>query len=101
MDGMIYTLVFVEKFMTFEPGEIKLVPTGIASAFSSKYRMSVGERGSTGTRGLAVRAGKIDSGYRGEWFIAIQNNTQLHLTIAKKRLSCFLEWVWCILMRRL
>lgn len=74
---------FVEDFIQIDPNEIKLVPTGIASAFSSKYRVGIRERGSSGTKGLSIRAGQIDSGYRGEWFIAINNTTDRTIYIAK------------------
>jgi dUTP pyrophosphatase len=65
------------------PGQIVLVPTGIASSFSSKFRISIRERGSTGTKGMSVRAGQIDSGYRGEWFIPINNTSDKTIAITK------------------
>lgn len=61
---------------TFAPNEVTMVPTGIATAIPEGYVAIVKERGSTGSKGLAVRCGVIDSGYRGEWFIAIQNTTK-------------------------
>lgn len=74
---------FDKDYIEIKPGEIKLVPTGIASSLKNKYRFSVRERGSTGTKGMAVRAGQIDASYRGEWFIAIQNLNDKPLVIAK------------------
>lgn len=59
--------------LMIEPGKTVCIPTGICSSFDSKYRISVRERGSTGTKGLKVSAGQIDSGYRGEYFIPIYN----------------------------
>jgi len=75
---------FTANFMTIAPHEIKLIPTGIASAFSKDYRASIRERGSTGTKGLAYRSGQIDSGYRGEWFVPMNNTTNKLIVIAKK-----------------
>lgn len=75
---------FNEDYIEIMPGEIKLIPTGIASAFDSKYRVGVRERGSSGTKGLSFRAGQIDSGYRGEWFIPINNTSNKLIVIAKK-----------------
>lgn len=49
------------------------IPTGISSAFSSKYYFQLHERGSTGIMGISQRSGVIDSGYRGEWFVPITN----------------------------
>uniref|UniRef100_A0AB39C7B1 Dioxyuridine 5'-triphosphate nucleotidohydrolase n=1 Tax=Bacillus phage KoopaTroopa TaxID=3234046 RepID=A0AB39C7B1_9CAUD len=53
-----------------------LVPTGLAFALpKTHYLNAKHERGSTGKISLSVLAGVIDSGYRGEVFIAI---TPLH-----------------------
>ena len=61
-----------------------LIPTGIATAFNPLYYMQIEERGSTGSKGIKVSSGIIDSGYRGEWFIAITNSNDMDLVIAKK-----------------
>lgn len=53
-------------------GKTTLVPTGIAMALpKTHYFNTKHERGSTGKIGLSVLAGVIDSGYRGEIFIAV------------------------------
>jgi len=53
-----------------------LVPTGIAMALpNTHYFNCKHERGSTGKISMSVLAGVVDSGYRGELFIAI---TPLH-----------------------
>lgn len=47
-----------------------LVPTGIASSVTSKWRINLkNERGSVGKYKVLVLSGLIDSGYRGEWFV--------------------------------
>ena len=74
---------FDEPFICISPGEIKLIPTGIASAFDKKYRADLRERGSTGMKGLSRRSGQIDSGYRNEWFIQINNTTSKPIAIVK------------------
>lgn len=74
---------FDEEYILISPHTCVLVPTGIMSAFNKKYRVSLGERGSTGTRLIEVRAGKIDSGYRGEWFVALSNGGNKDIIIAK------------------
>jgi len=74
---------FDEDCLKIEPGEIKLIPTGIATAFNSNYVLVIKERSSSGSKGLAVRAGIIDSGYRGEIFIAINNTTTKPITVTK------------------
>ncbi|UUG68104.1 hypothetical protein [Bacillus phage PK-3] len=49
-----------------------LVPTGIAMALPNTHYFNVKhERGSTGKISMSVLAGVVDSGYRGEIFVAI------------------------------
>lgn len=66
---------FEQDLMVFAPGETRLVPTGVACAVTEDYYLQVEERGSTGSKGIKKSAGVIDSGYRGEIFIAITNCT--------------------------
>lgn len=75
---------FDEKYIEIKPNEIKMIPTGICSAFSDKYVAILKERGSTGTKGMAVRCGVIDSGYRGEWLVPINNTSNKTIYIVKK-----------------
>ncbi|MFP4457805.1 MAG: dUTP diphosphatase [Clostridia bacterium] len=74
---------FEEDNMVIAPQETKLVPTGFATAFSRGLVALVRERGSSGCLNLSVRAGVIDSGYRGEWFIAINNTGDKFIIISK------------------
>ena len=75
---------FEESEIIIESGEVKFIPTGIASSFDPKYRFNCKrERGSTGKIGLEVLSGQIDSGYRGEWFIALVNPTKYAIIISK------------------
>ena len=75
---------FEEDNMVIQPHETKLIPTGIASAFSSDYYIQLFERGSTGTKGIGQRCGVIDSGYRNEWFVPITNHNTKPLIITKE-----------------
>ena len=74
---------FDEDYMTINPHETKMIPTGIASACDTAYCFILKERGSTGTTGIAQRCGIIDSGYRSEWFVPITNTTDDYIMIAK------------------
>ncbi|MDR1262753.1 MAG: hypothetical protein LBK46_04595 [Oscillospiraceae bacterium] len=65
-----------------EPGETRLIPTGIASAFGAEWYMQLQERGSMGAKGVAVRGGVIDSGFRGEWLVGLTNHNSLPIVIA-------------------
>lgn len=63
------------------PFTVKLCPTGIASVFDDKYRISVRERGSNTKSTLIVMAGQIDSNYRGEYFVALYNGNSIPVTL--------------------
>jgi dUTP pyrophosphatase len=77
-----------DRDIIIEPGEVKLIPTGIASAFNSDYVCLFRERGSTGSKCMSLRMGVLDSGYRNEIFIGI-NNTSNHKIIITKDVE---EW---------
>ncbi|MCY9757686.1 dUTP diphosphatase [Paenibacillus alvei] len=74
---------FEQEFITFYPHETKLVPTGIASSVTKDYALIAKERGSTGSKGMGLRAGVVDSGYRDEIFIGLTNENDKTLVIAK------------------
>ena len=74
---------FDEDYMIIYPHTTALVPTGIATAFSSDYYAQIQERGSTGSKGIKYGAGVIDSGYRGEWFVPITNCNDIPIIIIK------------------
>lgn len=74
---------FQEDGITIQPHEIKLIPTGIASSFDSKYRIAFRERGSNSKSGLIVMSGQIDSGFRGSWFISLYNANDVPVEITK------------------
>ena len=74
---------FDEELLVINPGETKLIPTGIASAFHKSKYIQIEERSSTGSKGIKKSAGVIDSGYRGEWKIAITNASNISLIISK------------------
>lgn len=75
---------FDEDYIEIRPHQTKLIPTGIASCCSDDYGFIIKERGSTGSQGIAIRCGVIDSGFRGEWFIALTNTTIETIRITKK-----------------
>lgn len=64
-----------EDNLILMPGDIKLMPTGISIEIPKNWVFYIAERGSTGSKGIAKRAGIIDSGFRGEIFIAINNTS--------------------------
>ena len=72
-DGCYDLYADISEPITIAPHTVALVPTGIISAFSDKYRVSFRERGSNTKSLLQVMAGQLDSGYRGEWLVAVYN----------------------------
>ena len=74
---------FDEDYIIIKPQQTKLIPTGIASACNPEWGFVLRERGSTGSKGIALRAGVIDSGYRNEWFVGLTNTTNKWLVISK------------------
>jgi len=75
---------FQEEYMVIPSHQTVIIPTGLASAFSSMYVAILKERGSTGTKGIGQRAGVIDSGYRGEWLIPLTNHNEKAIIILKE-----------------
>lgn len=80
---------FEEDYLEILPHETKMVSTGLASAFSSDYVAILKERGSTGIKGMGQRAGVVDSGYRGEWFVPVTNHNDQTLVIMKSNCTAF------------
>lgn len=78
---------FEEDYKIIYPHETVMIPTQLRSAFSSKYRIILAERGSTGSKGIAQRCGVIDSGYRGEWFVPLTNTGNKPIVIVKEHLA--------------
>lgn len=70
-----------KKEYILHPGDIQLFPTGIASAFPEGNIAIIKERGSTGSKGMSVRMGIVDSGYRNEWVIGINNTSSNKIAI--------------------
>ncbi|MGL5675494.1 MAG: dUTP diphosphatase [Cellulosilyticaceae bacterium] len=76
---------FDEDYIVIQPHETKMIPTGLASAFSTDYVAILKERGSNGSKGIGQRAGVVDSGYRGEWFVPVTNHNATPVVIAKEQ----------------
>jgi dUTP pyrophosphatase len=82
-DGAMDIYACIDKDIQIKPHGIVKIPTGIKSAFSPKYRIVFQERGSTGQIGLKVNAGLIDSGFRAEWFVILNNTSDIDIVIHK------------------
>lgn len=75
---------FDEDLFILAPRETRMIPTNLRCAMPKDFGMKLWERGSTGSIGLGLRAGVIDSGYRGEIFVATTNLNDHYIIIAKK-----------------
>jgi len=76
-DGCLDIYACIDEPVIIPPHTNKLIPTGIASAFNSKYRIAFRERGSNTKSNLIVMAGQIDSGYKGEYFVSLFNGNDI------------------------
>lgn len=74
---------FDEDYIIIPAHTTKLIPTGIAAAVSNKYYLQVHERGSTGSKGMKYGAGVVDSSYRGEIFVCLNNVNSNDVIISK------------------
>ena len=64
----------LNKEVTLEPGQNKMIPTGLKFGIPHGYMLQVCNRSSMGAkRSLVVGAHVIDSGYEGEVFIDLHN----------------------------
>lgn len=74
---------FDKEEWEIKPHTTSLVPTGIRTHFGYKYRIQLRERGSNTKSTLILQAGVIDSGYLGEWFVALYNGNESSVFISK------------------
>ncbi|MCF8492051.1 MAG: dUTP diphosphatase [Rhodospirillum sp.] len=69
--------------VTLEPGDITIVPAGIAVAVPEGFEMQVRSRSGLSTKGLIVAnaPGTVDSGYRGEVGVILTNISRGPMTV--------------------
>ena len=75
---------FDEEQIIIQPQTSALIPTGIASAFTSDWVAILKERGSTGVKSIKTGAGVIDSGFRNEWQMCMYNGNDKPILITKE-----------------
>lgn len=64
--------IFSDESCVLKTNELRLISTGIASSFNNLVGI-IKDRGSMALKGVEVRAGVIDSNYRGEWKVLLRN----------------------------
>jgi dUTP pyrophosphatase len=78
-----YDLYTTDDEIYLKPGGIHFFSTGISIEIEEGMTFLLRERGSTGTKGISVRAGVVDSNYRGEIFVAINNTSTKDILFTK------------------
>lgn len=81
-DGCYDIYANIKDDFEIPPHTNKLIPTGLYSAFGSRYRIAIRERGSNTKSNMIVMAGQIDSGYRGEWFVSVYNGNDIPIVLS-------------------
>lgn len=85
--------IYANESYTLKPGERHLFSTGIAVEFKPGYVALLWDRSGLGSKGIHRLAGVIDSGYRGEWKVALVNLTKETFAIkaGDKIIQCILQ----------
>ena len=91
--GWDFYMVMEDENKILDIGEIFLAPTKLSCEIPKNWTLYIAERGSTGTKGISKRCGIIDSGYRGEIFIALNNTSNKKIIFTKniEKINLFLE----------
>jgi dUTP pyrophosphatase len=66
--------LYTPNQVNIDPGELKIIPIGIAVAFPEGWAAMIFDRSGLGIQGIQRHAGLIDPDYRGEWKIALMNH---------------------------
>ena len=85
--------IYTNETYKLKAGETHLFSTGIAAEFARGYVALLWDRSGLGSKGIHRLAGVIDSGYRGEWKVALVNLTKKPFEINKgdKIIQCVLQ----------
>jgi dUTP pyrophosphatase len=76
--------IFADEAVTLNPGERKLISTGISiKAGNGKYGFIIKDRSSMAVKGLFSHAGVIDAGYTGEIKVLLFNASSEFYVVGK------------------
>ena len=84
----IYTL---EPYTLILPHEQHLFSTGLGVILDDDFWLMAFDRGSTGSKGLHIHCGVIDSDYRGEIFICIKNDNNYPVVFTDAVTNSYIE----------
>lgn len=79
--------LFDEEVKILKKGEIWLAPTGISMEFPKDWMLYIAERGSTGSKGISRRCGVVDSGFRGELKVILNNTSSKDIIFIKSGIN--------------
>lgn len=85
--GYDFYALFDEDIKILKKGEIWISPTGLSMEFPKNWVLYIAERGSTGSKGISRRCGVIDSGYRGELKILLNNTSTKDIAFVKSGIN--------------
>lgn len=85
--------IYANESYVLKPGQRHLFSTGIAVEFPRGYVALLWDRSGLGSRGVHRLAGVIDSGYRGEWKVALVNLSDgtVRIRAGDKIIQCILQ----------
>lgn len=75
--------IYALEEVSLKPNETKLLRTGVQVALPEGLWLKAEDRGSTGSKGIHIHCGVVDTGYRGELFICLHNELPYPLYITK------------------
>ena len=76
--------LYAAEGFVIEPGQGKMVSTGIAMEIPKGYVGMIADRSSMAKKGLKTAGGIVDSGYRGEVKVLLWNLSHQNYTVSPK-----------------
>ncbi len=85
--------IYTNETHVLRPGEVHAFSTGISVEFPEGHAALLWDRSGLGIGGIHRLAGVIDSGYRGEWKVALVNLTDqpYEIKAGDKIIQCLLQ----------
>ena len=75
--------VYLPSSITLPPKQITKIPTGLAASFPNTMYLRITDRSSLALQNLSIKGGVVDSDFRGNITILMQNNTEVPITFTQ------------------
>ena len=72
--------VYLPMSVTLQPNQITKIPTGLATSFPNTMYMRIADRSSLALQNLTIKGGVIDSDFRGDITILMENTSTVPIT---------------------